>query len=111
MDEGTLARLPDGMHRMTLDSGRRVVAKVEVTPSGSQRRFVVTNLEGTPEAVYRDFYVQRGKDPSWLDQYPDVIRGLTLDQVNGAIKKHLNPDEMYLIKAGTVPGAMPDAKK
>lgn len=28
MDEGTLARLPDGMHRMTLDSGRRVVAKV-----------------------------------------------------------------------------------
>lgn len=36
---------------------------------------------------------------------------LTLDQVNGAIKKHLNPDQMYLIKAGTVPGAMPDAKK
>ena len=28
MDESTLARLPDGMHRMTLDSGRRVVAKV-----------------------------------------------------------------------------------
>ncbi len=54
--------------------------------------------------------VQRGKDVSWLDQYPDVIRSLTLPQVNGAIKKHLNPDQMYLIKAGTVPGALPAAK-
>jgi zinc protease len=50
--------------------------------------------------------VQRGKDVGWLDQYSDVIRGLTLEQVNGAIKKHLNPDQMYLIKAGTVPGAV-----
>jgi zinc protease len=51
--------------------------------------------------------VQRGKDVDWLDQYPDVIRELTLEQVNGAIKKHLNPEQMYLIKAGTVPGAQP----
>ena len=51
--------------------------------------------------------IQRGKDPSWLDQYPGVIRGLTIEQVNGAIRKHLKPDEMFLIKAGTVPGAAP----
>lgn len=49
--------------------------------------------------------VQRGKDPSWLDQYPGVIRALTLAEVNGSIKQHLKPDEMFLIKAGTVPGA------
>lgn len=42
---------------------RRVVAKIEVTPQGSQRRFVVTNLTGTAAEVYRDFYVQRGKVP------------------------------------------------
>jgi Transposase DDE domain group 1 len=42
---------------------RRIVAKVEVTAQGSQRRFVVTNLAGPAEAVYRDFYVQRGKVP------------------------------------------------
>lgn len=46
--------------------------------------------------------IQRGKDASWLDQYPGVIRGLTLDQVNGAVKKHLNPAQMVLVKAGTV---------
>lgn len=48
--------------------------------------------------------VQRGKGPEWLDEYPAVIQGLTLDQVNGAIRKHLNPSEMFLIKAGSVPG-------
>ncbi len=51
--------------------------------------------------------VQRGKGPEWLDQYPGVITSLTLDHVNGAIKKHLDPAGMFLIKAGTVPDASP----
>ena len=42
---------------------RRIVAKIEVTPKGSQRRFVVTDLEEEASSVYRDFYVQRGKVP------------------------------------------------
>jgi hypothetical protein len=42
---------------------RRIVAKIEVTPVGSQRRFVVTNLPDEASVVYRDFSVQRGKVP------------------------------------------------
>jgi hypothetical protein len=42
---------------------RRIVAKIEVTPQGSQRRFVVTNLAEEASVVYRDCYVQRGKVP------------------------------------------------
>jgi hypothetical protein len=42
---------------------RRVVAKVEITPQGSQRRFVVTNLVDRPAVIYRDLYVQRGAVP------------------------------------------------
>ncbi len=38
---------------------RRVIMKAEAMPQGTNRRFVVTNLEGTPKAIY-DFYVQRG---------------------------------------------------
>ena len=45
-----------------------------------------------------------------LDTYPTEIAALTTVQVNGAIKKHLNPADMVLIKAGTVPGALPAAK-
>jgi Transposase DDE domain group 1 len=39
------------------------VAKIEINPQGSQRRFVVTNLTTFPEAVYREVYVQRGAVP------------------------------------------------
>lgn len=38
---------------------RRVIMKAEVMAQGTNRRFVVTNLAGEPQALY-DFYVQRG---------------------------------------------------
>jgi hypothetical protein len=42
---------------------RRVICKVEITPQGSQRRFVVSNLSGQPGGIYRGFYVERGEVP------------------------------------------------
>jgi len=42
---------------------RRVVVKVAVTPQGSQRRYVVTNLTAAAAVVYRQVYVQRGAVP------------------------------------------------
>ncbi len=38
---------------------RRVIMKAEVTAQGTNRRFVVTNLDGEAHALY-DFYVARG---------------------------------------------------
>jgi zinc protease len=49
--------------------------------------------------------VHRGYDVSWLDEYPKRIQALTKDDVNRAIKKYVKPESLYLIKAGTVPGA------
>jgi zinc protease len=46
--------------------------------------------------------VQRGYDLNWLDQYPEAVNALTLEQVNGAIKAHLNPSTMVLVKAGSL---------
>lgn len=51
----------------------------------------------------------RGLDASWLDEYPRRVNALTLEQVNGAIRKHLDPEKMVLIKAGSVPD-LPPAK-
>lgn len=42
---------------------RRIIAKIEAMPQGSNRRFVVTNLEGSPVEIYHGFYVQRGNVP------------------------------------------------
>ena len=54
--------------------------------------------------------IHRGYDQSWLDEYPNKVNALTLEQVNGAIKKHVKPESMVLIKAGTIPGSTPVAK-
>jgi zinc protease len=48
---------------------------------------------------------QRGFDPNWLDGYPKSVKALTRDQVNAAIKTHINPSAMVLVEAGSVPAA------
>ena len=63
---------------------RRVVAKIKVTPQGSQRRFVVTNRAGSPASIYREFYVQRGKVPEQPIGEPRVTmkNGLQADRLS-----------------------------
>lgn len=59
---------------------RRVVVKVEVTPVGSQRRFVVTNLQEPERQLYRDFYVQRGSVPE--QPIGELKNGLRADRLS-----------------------------
>ena len=59
---------------------RRVVAKIERTPQGSQRRFVVTNRTQKPDAVYKDFYVQRGAVPA--QPLGELTHGLWADRLS-----------------------------
>ena len=59
---------------------RRIVAKIEVTPQGSQRRFVVTDHTGPPAAVYRDFYIQRGRVPE--QPIGEMKNGLQADRLS-----------------------------
>ena len=49
--------------------------------------------------------VQRGYDVNWLEGYPKAINALTRDQVDSAIKNHLNPNLMVLVEAGSVSAA------
>lgn len=51
--------------------------------------------------------VQRGFDLTWLDGYPQAIREVTRDQVNHAIRAHLDPQAMTLVEAGSVAAAAP----
>jgi hypothetical protein len=61
---------------------RRVIAKIERTPQGSQRRFVVSNRAGTPEQVYRGFYVQRGEVPE--QPIGEMKNGLRADRLSAS---------------------------
>jgi zinc protease len=46
--------------------------------------------------------LQRGYDVSRVEEYPGAVKALTREQVNAAIKSHLNPSVMVLVKAGSV---------
>jgi hypothetical protein len=64
MQTGEKARLFDDVYYAAArwSEPRRLVMKAEWLPKGANPRFVLTNLEWSPQAVYDDFYVQRGAD-------------------------------------------------
>jgi zinc protease len=45
---------------------------------------------------------QRGYEPTYMDEYPEMINAVTLEAVNTAIKKYINPDKVITVVAGTV---------
>jgi zinc protease len=46
--------------------------------------------------------LNRGYPLDWVDEYPSQVRALTMQQVNAAIKTHLQPQNMILVKAGSL---------
>jgi len=48
--------------------------------------------------------IQRGYDLSWLDGYPEAVRAMSREDVNRAIRTHLDPSAMVLVEAGSVAG-------
>jgi zinc protease len=46
--------------------------------------------------------IQRGYDLSWLDGYPEAVRAMSREDVNRAIRTHLDPATMVLVEAGSV---------
>ena len=59
---------------------RRIVAKVERTPQGSQRRFLVTDRSEAPAVLYREVYVQRGAVPE--QPIGELKNGLQADRLS-----------------------------
>lgn len=46
--------------------------------------------------------IQRGYGISWPDELPGRIAALTTGEINAALRRHVRPDALVLIKAGTV---------
>ncbi|MES3631078.1 MAG: pitrilysin family protein [Longimonas sp.] len=46
---------------------------------------------------------ERGFPVSYLDEFPERIRAVTLNEVNNAIQTHLDPDALHTAMAGSVP--------
>lgn len=64
----------------TWPHARRVIAKVEINPTGSQRRFVVTNRAEVPAVIYRGLYTPRGAVPE--QPIGEMKNGLRCDRLS-----------------------------
>lgn len=51
--------------------------------------------------------LNRGMPLAFVDEFPKRVAALSLEDVNGAIKRHLDPGKLALVEAGTVAGAAP----
>jgi zinc protease len=51
--------------------------------------------------------VERGYDLSWLDGYPEAVKAVTREQVDHALRAHLDPSKMVLVEAGSVAAPPP----
>jgi predicted Zn-dependent peptidase len=50
---------------------------------------------------------ERGFDVDYLDRFPSLIESLTLDEVNSAVQRHVDPARFHTAMAGTVPQEAP----
>jgi predicted Zn-dependent peptidase len=50
---------------------------------------------------------ERGFDLDYLDRFPALIEGLTLEEVNAAVQRHFDPTQFHTALAGTVPERAP----
>ena len=78
------------------------LATFKVTLTGSYKVALATTggLAGTLLNA-----LQRGYGVEWVDEFPRRVQGLTLADVNGAIKRHVDPEKMVMVLAGTLPTA------
>ena len=45
---------------------------------------------------------EKGRDISYLDDYPNKINSVSIDQVNNAIKTYVDPLNLVEVSAGTL---------
>jgi zinc protease len=76
------------------------LANFKVTLTGSYKVALATT-GGLASTILNS--IQRGMGLEWVDEFPRRVQALTLPEVNGAIKKYLNPDTMVTVLAGTLP--------
>ncbi len=45
--------------------------------------------------------VRHGLELSWIDEYPKKVAALSLKQVNGTIRRYVDPDKFVVVRAGS----------
>jgi hypothetical protein len=101
----------------TWSQPRRIIVKLERTPQGSNRRFLVTNLPGNPRSVYQWVYVKRGDIPeSPIGELKNGLQGDRLSahhfRANGMkLLEHMLAYALVVLYREAVAEAVPELAK
>lgn len=100
LEKGTASTLRElhRFHAQGLTAAELETFKVTLTGSYKVALSTTGGLAGTIMNA-----IQRGAGPEWVDEFPRRLQSLTLQEVNAAIKKFLNPETMVTVMAGTLP--------
>ena len=82
----------DGITKEELDYRKNAIA-------GAHRVSLATS-GGLADMILET--VRRGLDLSWIDEYPNKVAALTLDQVNGVVRRRIDPNKLVIVRAGTL---------
>jgi zinc protease len=93
----------------TLEQARRFVrdgvtadelAEKQTTLTGAYKVGLATT-GGLAAALLRN--AERGFDIDYLDRHPGLVEALTVGEVNGAVRRHLDAEALHIAVAGTLP--------
>ena len=87
-------------HGMTADE----LADEKSSAIGSFKVSLSTNA-GLAEALWNAEFYHLGRE--YLDRYPQLVRAVTTDEVNAAIRKYFRPDHLTVVVAGDTEAAKP----
>ncbi|HKR01398.1 MAG TPA: insulinase family protein, partial [Pyrinomonadaceae bacterium] len=66
---------------------------------GSFKVSLATNA-GLAQAMWNAEFYELGVD--YIDRYPQIIQGVTREEVNAAIRKYFRPDQLTIVIAGDI---------
>ena len=90
----------------TLDVVRRFVKEGATAEELEDKKTTITGsfkvglatTGGLARTLLRN--IERGFSPSYLDDLPDEVRSVDIDQLNAAVRRHFHPDRLHLARAG-----------
>jgi len=84
--------IEDGVTQKELDAKKSTISgsyKVRLATTGGMAGQILS-------------FAQQGHNVKYMDQYVKDINALTLDEINRAIRKYIKPDDLFMVKAGTI---------
>ncbi|MFM7057313.1 MAG: M16 family metallopeptidase [Planctomycetota bacterium] len=96
-----LAAIREELQRLLRDGITQ--AELDAAISGYLQEQQVARSSDTQLAGMLEAFAFLSRDLTFVDRQERSISALTVDQVNAALRKHLNPDRLFVVQAGDFP--------